>query len=147
MSQSGRRGPAIVAACSSFIDLADVAHRGQWSLESFSTIMEYICATSHSDQKVGRVLSGWDNPQLQVHPPTLDAIVSTGNEKEKVDDYVSRLFRTSMHKLVKKSFAHALTSVLLLYFRETLEVCHDHYLHSRMLEVAREVFLLTIETL
>ncbi len=140
MSQSGRRGPAIMAASSQFCDLTDLANRGQWSLDSFATIMEYICATSISDQKVGRVLSGWENPQLQVHPPTLDAIVCSSIEREKIGDFVTNLFKLSMHKLVKRSFANALTAVVLMYFRDTLQACADHRLHNRMLEVAREIF-------
>ncbi len=64
----------MAAANNQHITLADVAHRGQWNLESFATLMEYICETSSSDQKVGRVLGGWEYPHLKVHPPCLEAI-------------------------------------------------------------------------
>ena len=140
MSQSGRRGPAIVAASSAYLDLSDIAHRGQWSLDSFATIMEYICATSQSDQKVGRVLSGWENPHLQVSPPSLESIIASESERERIQDYVGKLFRTSMHKIFNKSFANVLTAILLMYYRDTIQVCKEHRLHSSMVQAGHEVF-------
>ncbi|TYZ60679.1 hypothetical protein PybrP1_012107 [[Pythium] brassicae (nom. inval.)] len=68
-SHSSRRGAAAVAASSADVDLSDLAHRGRWSMEGFNTLMEYISATSSSDQKVARVLGGWHSPARKVAPP------------------------------------------------------------------------------
>ena len=141
MSQSGRRGPAIFAASNQHVGLSNIAHRGQWNLESFATLMEYICETSHSDQKVGRALSGWESPQLKVHAPTLRAITSTSAEESKVHDFVNILFRSSMHKIIKPSFAHALVATLLMYIRETMKASSGHTLHLRLIEAASVIFV------
>ena len=140
MSQSGRRGPAIFASSNQHIGLSSIAHRGQWNLESFATLMEYICETSHSDQKVGRALCGWENPQLQVTPPCLKPIMDSTTQEAKVHEFVSILFQSSMHKLVKPSFARALVATLLMYLRDTLQVCPEHNLHCRLKEAANLIF-------
>ena len=140
MSQSGRRGPAIFASSNQHVGLSSIAHRGQLNLESFATLMEYICETSHSDQKVGRALCGWESPQLKVYPPCLKSIKGTTMEEEKVHEFVNMLFESSMHKLVKLSFAHALLATLLMYLRDTMQACPEHDLHLRLKQAASIIF-------
>ena len=139
MSQSNRRGSAITAASNPHVALPDLAHRGQWSLESFSTLMEYICETSHGDQKIGRALSGWENPQLHVHCPSLSPLSSLENGSY-VPEFVTKLFEFTMNRLTKRSFADAMAASLLMYLDDTTDVCENHSLHICMISVANGVF-------
>jgi hypothetical protein len=78
---SARRGSATVAASNPHVNLADVGYRGLWKLDSFSTVFEYVSSTPANDQKVGKVLGGWDDPSHSGVPPSmypvLDAAPST----------------------------------------------------------------------
>lgn len=68
-SHSTRRGSAVVAASNPNVSIADVGNRGQWTLDSFSTVFEYICTTRANDEKVAKVLGGWHDPQHCGYPP------------------------------------------------------------------------------
>ncbi|OQR81073.1 hypothetical protein ACHHYP_16799 [Achlya hypogyna] len=48
-SHSTRRGAATVGVKSGYVNLADLSRRGQWSVDSYATLMEYPCYTSHGD--------------------------------------------------------------------------------------------------
>ena len=100
--------------------------------------MKYICETSHGDKKVGRALSGWGNPNLHVHPPTINVIA--GPEIEQVNQFILVLFKTNLQKLVKVSFAEAIAATILMYLRDTLLACHGHQLHSFLILAAHEIF-------
>ena len=141
MSHSGRRGPAIVAASNHQVSLSDIAHRGKWNLESFATLMEYICETSHSDQKVGRVLGGWENPEFNVHAPTLEHIANSSNEEEHLNKFVAELFKYSLSKLTNLPFARAILATILMYLKDTILANTKHALHVSLINAAKTVFM------
>ncbi|KAH9082813.1 hypothetical protein LEN26_021109 [Aphanomyces euteiches] len=140
MSHSNRRGAAIAAASNQHVSLPDLAHRGQWAVESFSKLMEYLSETWHGDQTVGRALSGWEQPNLRVFSASLEAISSDPGEQIKINSFVDSLFGFTMDRLSNRSFANAMTAALLMYLRDTLHACEKHMLHKTLLEAGQAVF-------
>ena len=147
MSHSNRRGAAMAAAANQHVSLPDLAHRGQWALESFSKLMEYLSESWHGDQTVGRALSGWENPNLRVYSASLNAIASEPWEKSKVRSFVDKLFGVTMDRLVNRTFADAMTATLLMYLRDTLLVCEEHTLHTTLLEAGQTFLNLKVRVL
>ncbi|KAG9397831.1 hypothetical protein AC1031_016541 [Aphanomyces cochlioides] len=100
--------------------------------------MEYICETSHGDQKIGCALSGWENPQFQVFSPSLASLVTVKHGVD-VPAFVSKLFEFCLARLEKRSFAEALAASRLMYLPDTLTVCPNHSLHLTMVASAKAV--------
>jgi hypothetical protein len=101
--------------------------------------MEYICETSQADQKVGRALCGCSDPQCRVYAPSLQAIIIPDDDRSKIDVFVRDLFRLSMEKLGKKSFADVIAASLLMYLNDTLRACRNHLLHSQLITAAKSI--------
>ena len=60
-----RRGGATAAAQNEHVSVHQVIQRGEWTIDAVSTIFEYIAGTSHADQKVAKVLAGWENERRE----------------------------------------------------------------------------------
>jgi hypothetical protein len=78
-SHSARRGSATVAASNPHVNLADVGYRGLWKLDGYSSVFEYVASTSANDQKVGKVLGGWNDPTHGGIPPCMYAVLEAGS--------------------------------------------------------------------
>ncbi|KAH9117749.1 hypothetical protein AeMF1_008725 [Aphanomyces euteiches] len=116
-SHSSRRGAAVVAAtCSETMD-------------GYNTILQYIAETSHSDQKVARVLGGWQQPTQMIEPAKLEAVGAKATQQQA---FARRLFANYMSRLQKESLVFALAAVLLLYYSDTHSTCPRHVVHDTM---------------
>ncbi|TYZ58836.1 hypothetical protein PybrP1_005136 [[Pythium] brassicae (nom. inval.)] len=120
---------AAVAASSADVNLSDMAHRGRWSMEGLDTLVEYISATSSSDQKVARELGGWHNPARKVAPARLD---KDTREAANQSVFAERLFLHYGAQMPLRSLRHALAASLLLYLPDTLSASPEHLLHSSL---------------
>ncbi|KAH9114065.1 hypothetical protein AeMF1_011831, partial [Aphanomyces euteiches] len=122
-SHSSRRGAAVVAAASADVKLSDLAHRGRWTMDGYNTIFEYIAETTHSDQKVARVLGCWQQPTQMIEPAKLD---SYGPKALPQQAFARRLFAHYTSRLQKESFVCALAAVLLVYYTDTMTKYPQH---------------------
>ncbi|KAH9072444.1 hypothetical protein Ae201684P_022022 [Aphanomyces euteiches] len=122
-SHSSRRGAAVVAAASADVKLSDLAHRGRWTMDGYNTIFEYIAETTHSDQKVARVLGCWQQPTQIIEPAKLD---SYGPKALPQQAFARRLFAHYTSRLQKESFVFALAAVLLVYYTDTMTKYPQH---------------------
>ncbi|CAK4303160.1 unnamed protein product [Aphanomyces euteiches] len=98
-------------------------------MDGYNTILEYIAETSHSDQKVARVLGGWQQPTQMIEPAKLEAVGAKATQQQA---FARRLFANYMSRLQKESLFFALAAVLLLYYSDTHSTCPRHVVHDTM---------------
>ncbi|CAK4720487.1 unnamed protein product, partial [Aphanomyces euteiches] len=92
-------------------------------MDGYNTIFEYIAETTHSDQKVARVLGCWHQPTQMIEPAKLD---SYGPKALPQQAFARRLFAHYTSRLQKESFEFALAAVLLVYYTDTMAKCPQH---------------------
>ena len=138
-SHSTRRGSAVVAASNPNISIADVGNRGQWTLDSFSTVFEYICSTRANDQKVAKVLGGWSDPSHAGFPPTLYALLEAGpsETKQKAKDFASAVYINYFSKVQSEGFKEVLLASVLMYLDETYSFFKNHKLHQTLIDIGK----------
>ncbi|POM61601.1 hypothetical protein PHPALM_29361 [Phytophthora palmivora] len=71
-SHSLRRGAVAYANACTKLAIQWISTRGAWLLESLTKAFAYIGTTTLEDQSVGKVLAGYDAPDLPVVTPTID---------------------------------------------------------------------------
>ncbi|KAG3061255.1 hypothetical protein PI124_g21690 [Phytophthora idaei] len=71
MSHSLRRGSAAYANASPKLAIQWISTRGAWLLESLTKAFAYIGTTTKEDQSVGKVLAGYESPDLPVVTPSI----------------------------------------------------------------------------
>ncbi|KAF4150306.1 hypothetical protein GN958_ATG00514 [Phytophthora infestans] len=143
-THSARRGAATHAASNSGLSLADVAHRGKWSMEQMMKLFVYIASTTKGDLKVARVISGWKVADAVVHSPHLAPGLSSRADADPNDSNLQQkfalsLFDKALDRLKPHKFIFTLTASLLMYFEETYRRYPAHILHSKMISVVRSV--------
>jgi len=136
-SQSTRRGSAVQAASNANVNLADIAHRGQWTLDSLSTLFEYVCETNVNDHKIAKVLGGWSDPNHAGLPPSFDEFLRASpiETQDNVNRFIDLLFQQYFGKLRVRSCAAMFTATLLMYLDETWAFQPSHVVHDALIDV------------
>ncbi|KAE9264318.1 hypothetical protein PR003_g32843, partial [Phytophthora rubi] len=70
-SHSLRRGAAAYANASPKLAIQWISTKGAWLLESLTKAFAHIGTTTREDQSVGKVLAGYQSPDLPVMTPTI----------------------------------------------------------------------------
>lgn len=136
--QSSRRGSAVQACSNVNVNLSDVAHRGKWTLDGFSTLFEYIAETCAADHKVARVLAGWENAQHAVHPPQLVCAHDGMDVRVAKEHFARTLFAHYLDRLSSQQLSEVHAASLLMYIHETQMLCAGHIVHTAMLAAVQD---------
>ncbi|KUF97236.1 TP53-regulating kinase [Phytophthora nicotianae] len=122
-SHSFRRGGAQHANGDATLSAQWIFDRGSWNMTSTNKAFAYVFNTTSEDQKVARVLSGWDaSAKLEV--PTLSWFDSATWEQSR--RIANLLFQTSIcaedpSKRLSDRVCEVLTASLIQHFPEVLE--------------------------
>ena len=132
-----RRGGATAAAQNEYLTIYQIIQRGGWTIDAVSSVFEYIAGTSFSDQKVGRVLAGWDNPKTGI-PPSFLFAQDIEQQLHLLWQFCSYLFRYACKDWRKEILECACASIL-MYLPDTKREYRDHPLHTAVTDAAAAV--------
>ena len=130
-----RRGGASTAAQNEHLTIHQIIQRGGWTIDAVSTIFEYICGTTYSDHKVGKVLAGWDNPTCGGFPPSFSFLEGDNAGLEKMWLFCRYLFSQCSCDWVHKVHEHA-CAALLMYLPDTNAQCPQNAVYEAVLRAA-----------
>jgi len=130
-----QRGGASTAAQNEHLSIYQIIQRGGWTINAVSTIFEYICETTYSDHKVGKVLAGWDNPACGGFPHNFSFLEGDGEGLRHIWRFSNFLFHQCSSNWVREVHEHA-CAALLMYLPDTKS--HDplNILHTKIEEAA-----------
>jgi hypothetical protein len=117
-SHSNRRGPTTEANAHPGISVQWLVERGDWTLDSISTMFEYITGTSKTDRAVGRALSGWANVFSGGKPPKIELIPNVKDRS---------LFQMMAHQLIPHKIQSEMKEVLFATFMMHLQQFEIEY--------------------
>jgi len=116
------RGGATTAAQNEHVSIHQVIQQGGWTIAAVSTIFEYIAGTSHSDQKVAKVLAGWENPSSGGRPPSFK-FAKNDNVCNYLFHFASKDWEANIHE-------HTCAS-LLMFLPETQSFDPENLLYKK----------------
>ena len=143
-SHSARRGSATVAASNPHVNLAEVGYRGLWKLDGYSSVFEYVASTTANDQKVGKVLGGWNDPTHGGIPPSMYAIIEVGSSslKARATRFCAVVYDQYFSKIRHDKFKEVLLASVLMYLDETIPFCIENKVHRQLLNIGKRILVL-----
>lgn len=114
-SHSNRHGAAQKADSNQDVNINWIVQRGDWVLDSISTMFEYISGSTKGDRAVARALAGWP-VKCDVIPPSIAYVTST-DTREKLKHIADCIF---VRFSLKENLKVVLFAVQIMYYNAVL---------------------------